>query len=249
MTGLGFEIALAACMVAMAGLALWHSIVVRGRRDAATLLFAGVGFGYLFPTIDINLFEQYIFHGQLTFLNLPIHLGLAWYALYYMALCLAERIMGPRATPLRVAVCAGLVFGLLEAQWDPVLLDRGMMELFLPTFASYPLGFNPGIPMCHGLFGFAYAYGYFRLRHCRPAWRMRVILLATLVIYPLGMMASVPLLEPVYAWGGERFGFWTLVGLDVGHLGTAFLVAGFVEVWWFALLANRLCEPKLGGLA
>jgi len=235
-----FEVSLALAMVLLAAVGLAHSLATRTRAQTAMLLVCGVGFGFLFPSIDINVFGHYTFHGRLTVMSFPFHLGFAWYGLYYMALALAEWVLGDDAPPYKLALLAGAVFGLLEAQWDPTLLALGAMELFLPSFAEWPLGFNVGVPMCHGLFGFGFAYGFLKLRHApRPAL-CTAVLLATLVLWPMGMMATVPLLEPLYSWVGERVSQPVAFALDTVHFATSFGPAIALEGLWLRWLAKRL---------
>ncbi len=247
-----FEILLLVTVLLMAAVALTHSLRTRSRSDTLMLLVAGVGFGYLFPAIDIHLFGHYTFHGRLTVFDFPVHLGLAWYGLYYLALSLAERLLGRDARPGWLALVAGLIFGLLEAQWDPVLLERGVMELFLPSCGRYPFAFNPGVPMCHALFGFGYAYGYLKLRRASPepvapgAWTSRrhllatAVLLGTLVVWPLGLMASVPMMAPLYAQARLSLSQPALVAIDVAHFVPSFLLSGFLESLFVRVVASRL---------
>jgi hypothetical protein len=237
------EILLLTTMVISAVLAAVHSLAVRGRRDTLWLVVTGVTFGYLFPFIDINLFGHYTFHGQLTVLNFPLHLGFSWFALYYMAFCLGEYLVGHLEKRWLVALVSGLIFGLLEAQWDPTLLHLGIMELFLPTFGDYPWNFNPGVPFCHAYFGFAWVYAYLVFRDT-PRFRLALLLgTATLVVWPLGAMVWVPVLEPIYLAGKASFGPGVLVTLDVVHLGISFIVTGIVGAWFLRFLAGRLARP------
>ncbi len=236
-----FEVTLLLTVALMAGLCFWHSWRARGPRQSWMLLTCGVGFGYIFPFIDINLFEQYVFHGRITVFNFPLHLGFAWYGLYYMSLSLAERVAGSGAERWKTAALAGCIFGLLEAQWDPVLLQRGVMELFLPSFAEWPLGFNPGVPMCHAMFGFCWCYGFLLLRAAPRVGLATGVLLAFLVIWPLGIMAGVPFMEPIYAWPAEQG--WSLgqrMALDSVHFFTIFLPSSFVAAFALRRIARWL---------
>lgn len=235
-----FEVLLLVVVLVMAILAFVHSYVFRGRREALMLLIFGVGFGYLFPFIDINLFKQYIFHGRITVFNFPLHLGLAWYGLYYLGLCLGEYIVGAQRSAVWKSITAGLIFGLLEAQWDPTLLALGIMELFLPSFASYPFNFNPGLPMCHAYFGFAFTYAYYQLRESRHFPAASAIGLATLIVFPLSLMASVPMFEPIYRSVGERLDQWLLVIVDSVYFSSTFIIQGFIVAWWLRFVRRRL---------
>lgn len=231
MSPLSFELGMAASMLAMAALSLVHSLATRSPRDTAMLLVMGAGFGYIFPYIDINLFEQYTFEGRLTVANLPFHLGIAWYALYYMSFCLAERLAGRGAGRARVAIITGVIFGLLEAQWDPTLLAVGAMKLFLPSFYNYPHNFHPGVPMFHGYLGFMFAYGFYVLRHGpRPALSVITGLLM-MVLPALLMMSVVPLVEPIFAYCKPRLSAPVLITLDLLHFSTAFGPAALINAW------------------
>lgn len=241
-----FELCLMSTVLVMAGMAFAHSWATRGRGDAILLLVLGAGFGYLFPVIDINLFEQYTFHGHLTVFNLPLHLGLAWYGLYVMSLALAEQVVGRDASRVRIAVLAGFIFGVLEAQWDPTLLHLGVMEVFLPSFAKWPLGFNPGLPMCHVYFGFAFVWAYLVLRGSPRPVLAAAAGLATLVIWPLGVMAMTPLVEPIYAWVGERLPQGPLMVLDTIHFATTFAPTALLAGLWLRWLGRRLGGQAAG---
>ena len=232
------ELLLAATMLVSAVLGVAHSLATRGRRDTIWLVVTGVGFGYLFPFTDINLFGHYTFHGKLTVFNFPLHLGFSWFALYYMSFCLSEYLLGRQARRWLVALLAGLIFGLLEAQWDPTLLHLGIMELFLPSFATYPWRFNPGIPFCHAYLGFAWVYAWYVFRDRRRFGLLLAIALATLVLWPLGAMVWVPVLEPIYDHVRPQLGQPVLVLLDVAHLSVSFIVSGLLAAWWMRLLAR-----------
>ena len=68
----------------------------------------------------------------------------------------------------------------------------------------------------------------------------QLIALATLVLWPLGAMVWVPVLEPVYDSVRPHFGQAVLVLLDVAHLSVSFIVSGVLAAWWMRLLARRL---------
>ena len=235
-----FEIAMAVSMIAMVVLGLWHSVATRSRRDTVMLLVFGAGFGYVFPFVDINLFGQYTFEGKLTIANLPFHLGMAWYGLYYMSFCLAERIAGPGAGRVKVAVLTAFIFGALEAQWDPTLLSVGVMKLFLPSFHKYPYNFHPGVPMFHAYLGFMYAYGFYVLRRCPNAVAATVAGLLMMILPALLMMAVVPLVEPIFQWAATRFSSNMLITFDVLHFSTAFGPAALINGWILRIIGRRL---------
>ncbi len=235
-----FEIGMAVAMLAMVALSLWHSMATRSRRDTVMLLVLGAGFGYVFPFVDINLFGHYTFEGALTVMNLPFHLGLAWYALYYMSLCLAERIAGPGAGRMKIALLTGFIFGALEAQWDPTLLSVGVMKLFLPSFHKYPYNFHPGVPMFHAYLGFTYAYGFCVLRRAPNAAAGTVAGLVMMFGPALLMMSVVPFMEPVFQWGATRFSSRTLIILDVVHFSTAFAPGALINGWILRVIGRKL---------
>ncbi len=243
-----FEIWMAASMVAMAALALVHSLATRSRADALVLLATGVGFGYVFPLIDINVFEHYTFHGRLTVLSIPFYLGLAWYALYYLALSLAELALGREAGRLRLALLAAAIFGLLEAQWDPTLLEVGAMEMFLPSFATWRWQFHCGVPMFHAYLGFVWVYGFFVLRETGRPLAAALVVLAVILGITLSMMAMVPLMEPIFDWGRARFGQPVLVTFDALHFSSTFATAG-VFAAWVLRRAGRWLGPGRGEAA
>ena len=235
-----FELAVLVVMLALFGLAVAHAFTTRPRSEAVFLLVTGVCFGYAFPFLDVNVFRQYAFHGDLTVAGLPAQLGLAWFALYYLSLGVAEILVGRGASDARVAVVAGVVFGLLEAQWDPALLADGMMELLVPSFAPWPLGFNPGVPLTHVLFGFGWVYGY-RVMRTTPRQGLAIaVTWAFLVAFPLGIMACVPLVEPIYAWGAGWMPRWLAYTVDVVHFLTTFVPAIWVASVCLRWLARRL---------
>ena len=236
-----FEIGMAVSMLTMVVLSLWHSLATRSFRDTIMLFVYGAGFGYIFPFVDINVFGQYTFEGELTVANLPFHLGLAWYALYYMSFSLAEQIAGRGAGRMKVAVLTGFIFGALEAQWDPTLLSVGVMKLFLPSFHEYPHNFHPGVPMFHAYLGFMYAYGYFILRRCPNQLVATAAGLLMMILPALLMMAVVPLVEPIFQWArAAGFSSGALITFDVLHFSTAFGPAALINGWILRIIGRRL---------
>jgi hypothetical protein len=237
---MSLELSLALVMPGMAALAALHAFATRPRREAALFVGLAVGFGYLFPLLVVNGLSRYTFHGELTVLHLPVHLGLTWFAFYYLAFCLAEHLLGPTASPRALALVAGLLFGLLEVQWDLTLLRAGTMEFFIPSFFAYPWNFHVGVPMFHALLGFDLIYAFLRLRGSgRPllAW---VLGLLSIVLIPASVMAMVPLMEPVFAAVSPRVGPAAAIALDLAHFSSTFVGVGLVAALWLRFLARRL---------
>jgi len=235
-----FEVLMAATMLVMAGLSLAHSLATRTRGEALMLLAVGVGFGYVFPPLDINVFGHYTFHGQLTVMNIPFYLGFAWYGFYYLALVLAERLVGRDASRVRLAVLGALIFGALEAQWDPTLLEVGAMEMFLPAFADWPWQFHCGVPMFHAFLGFVYIYGYRVMRETGRPVLGTLAILATMLGLGLGMMSMIPQMVPVFEAGQARFDQSVLVILDALHFSTTFAPAGVLAAWLVRVIGRHL---------
>lgn len=234
------EIFLALSVVSMAVLALIHSLATRTKEETVMLLITGVCFGYIFPVMDINILHQYIFHGKLAFLNIPFYLGLAWYAYYYVSFCLAEFFLGPKAARWKIALLTGLIFGLLEAQWDYTLIHLNIMEVFLPSFAKYHLNFNPGYPIGHVYFGFAWSYAFLALRTCPRHLLASLLSLIILVLWPFGLMVISPLFHPVYKYASERLDQWVLVILDVVQFIFTFGMHCFLAALGFRWLGRKL---------
>jgi hypothetical protein len=238
-----FEILMALSTLAMAGLSVVHSFSTRPRGEAWMLLCVGLGFGYTFPPIDINVFHHYTFHGELTLMNIPFYLGFAWYGFYYVALSLAEHLLGREAGRLRIALLGALLFGLLEAQWDPTLLEVGAMEMFLPSFATWPYKFHCGVPMFHAFLGFTYIYGFLVLRGARRYVASILVILAVILVLSLGMMSMVPQMEPVFAYFQPLCSQPVLVVLDAVHFSTTFVLAGLLAAWLLRIAGRRL-QPE-----
>jgi hypothetical protein len=236
------EVSLAIVTFILAVLSLYHAFKTRTASEAWFLLVMGVGFGYIFPLVDINVMGLYTFHGRLTLFNIPFHLGLGWFGLYYIALCTAELLLGENAyrRRVRLALTCGLIFGLMEAQWDPTLLALGLMKFDFPSFARYPLNFNPGFPMGHAYFGFSYAYLFGLLGKKREVGiGTYLVALGSMVAFPLGMMACVPVFRPVYRHVGQMLDPWMRVILDIIHFSTSFLGLGLVFALWIRFFARK----------
>ncbi len=242
-----FELLMALSVMTMAALALAHSLATRPRGEALMLLAMGLGFGYVFPLVDINIFNHYTFHGRLTLLNIPFYLGFAWYAFYYLALSLAEWLLDAKAGRLKVALLAAGIFGLLEAQWDYTLLEMGAMQMFLPSFATWPHRFHCGVPMFHAYLGFVWVYGYLVLRGGRRYVLSTLTVLAVLLGLSLGMMAMVPMMEPFFKDFAARYTQPTLITLDAVHFSTTFAPAGALAAWLLRLAAKVLAPAERGG--
>lgn len=237
---MSFEISMAVVMVISAALAMIHAFTTRQRRHALFLLLTAVGFGYCFPFVDVNVFGHYGFDGHLTVFTLPFHLGFSWWAFYYLGLCLGERVLGRDAHPVKLAVVAGLFFGLLEYQWDLTLLGVGLMQLHVPSFRAWEFGFHPGVPMFHAMLGFMWVIGFHALRDSRRPVLAVVLAWASLVIIPLGVMASVALTIPMFDALGPRMSpFWQGVA-DVFHFATSFGPIGALAGLWYRWLGRRL---------
>lgn len=237
------EITLAVTMVAMAALSAWHAWVTRGPRDTAWLFLLGAGFGYTFPAVEVNLVGGYTFHGALTVLNLPFHLGLTWFAFYYLSLCLAERLLGAGAPRLRLALATALLFGLLEVQWDLVLLKSGMMEFFIPSFYPWPFHFHPGVPMFHALLGFNWFWAWRVMRGSPRTGAAMATAFTWNVLNPLSVMVCVPLITPMFGAVSPHVGPATEIVLDVLHFGSTFLGVGLVSGLALVWLGRRLGAP------
>lgn len=242
-----FEILMALSHLLMAGLALFHSLKTRSRGEAWMLLGVGLVFGYVFPPIDINVFHHYTFHGQLTVLNIPFYLGFAWYAFYYLAFSLAEFLLGRDARRLWLALLAALIFGGLEAQWDPTLLEVGAMEMFLPSFATWRWQFHCGVPMFHAYLGFVWVYGFFVLRETGRPLAAALVVLAVILGITLSMMAMVPLMEPIFDYFSPKYGRGVLVAMDAFHFSTTFAASGAFAAWVIRRVARALSGPATAG--
>lgn len=228
------ELSVAAVSCALAVLGAVHAFKTRPARAAWLLLASAVCFGYLLPLVEINLMGLYRFDGKLTVLNIPVHLGVAWFGLYYLALTLAETILGGADAagkhPLLLPLLCGLILGVLEIQWDPTLLAAGLMRFDVPGFASYRWNFSPGFPITHAYFGFAYAFLYVHWRDARaPVCLVSLLGGFSLAVFPLAGMQVVPLMTPVYQAAGELLDRPALIMLDVILCAVGFsgLAAGF----------------------
>jgi len=240
-----FEVLMALSVLAMTGLSLAHSFSTRPRGEAWMLLGVGLGFGYVFPPIDINVFHHYTFHGALTVMNIPFYLGFAWYGFYYLALSLAEHLLGREAGRLRIALLGALIFGLLEAQWDPTLIAVGAMEMFLPSFATWPHRFHCGVPMFHAFLGFTYIYGFLVLRGTRRYAAGTLVILGVILGLSLAMMSMVPQMIPVFEYFQPLCSQPVLVVLDAVHFSSTFVLAGLLAAWLLRIAGRRL-QPEAG---
>ncbi len=235
-----FEILMALSHLLMAGLALFHSLKTRSRGEAWMLLGVGLVFGYVFPPIDINVFHHYTFHGQLTVLNIPFYLGFAWYAFYYLAFSLAEFLLGRDARRLWLALLAALIFGGLEAQWDPTLLEVGAMEMFLPSFGDWPWKFHCGVPMFHAFLCFLYVYGFLVFREAGRMLAGTLVTLAVILGFSLFMMSMVPFTIPMFEEFHGKYDQGVLKALDALHFSTTFAPMGALAAWVLRIAGRRL---------
>ena len=245
-----FEITMAVVMLISAGLAAWHAFATRPSHEAALLLITAAGFGYCFPFVDVNIFGHYSFDGQLTVFTLPFHLGLSWWAFYYLALVLAERLMGADAhgRPIRLAIVTGLLFGLLEYQWDLTLLAVDLMALHVPSFAPYPYDFHPGVPMFHALLGFSWVMAFVCLRRASNRPLAIAVALVSLVVIPLSVMACVPLTEPMITGLAPKLSRPLQHTADVLHFSTTFAAVAAVAALWFRFCGRRMTDPAEAGV-
>jgi len=238
-----FEITMAVVMLVSAGLAVWHAFATRPQHEALLLLIPAAGFGYCFPFVDVNIFGHYSFDGELTVFTLPFHLGLSWMAFYYLALVLAERLLGQGAGPIKLSIVAGLLFGLLEYQWDLTLLAVDLMALHVPSFAPYPYDFHPGVPMFHALLGFSWVMAFACLRRAANQPLAILLSLVSLVVIPLSVMACVPLTEPMITGLAPKLSRPTQHVADVVHFSTTFAAVAAIAGLWFRFLGRRLVDP------
>ena len=236
---MNFELSMAIVMLISAALALVHAFGTRTTGEALLLFVPAALFGYCFPYVDVNIFGHYGFDGELTIFTLPFHLGLSWWAFYYLAFCLAEYFLGRDAEPVALAVVTALLFGLLEYQWDLTLLGVGLMELYVPSFGSYPYDFHVGVPMFHALLGFNWVFAFFALRGSRQPALVIPIVLASLVIIPLGCMACLPFIEPVITSLSPHMNRYFQHSVDVFHFSSSFAPVALVAALWFRFLGRR----------
>ena len=237
---MNFEVSMAIVMVISGVLAIVHAFGTRPRGEAAYLLVTATGFGYIFPFVDVNLFGHYGFDGELTVFTLPFHLGFSWWAFYYLALTLAERVLGRDYEPIGLAALTAVLFGLLEYQWDLTLLAVGLMELYVPSFAKYPYDFHAGVPMFHALLGFIWVLGFHALRGSRNPALAILLGLATLVVFPLSVMASVPLTEPMITFVSPMLSTYWQHTADIVHFSTSFVPIAAVAALWIRFLGRKL---------
>ncbi len=241
---MSFEASMAVVMVISAALAAVHAFGTRAPDEALHLLITAAGFGYIFPYIDVNIFGHYGFDGEWTVLGLPFHLGFSWWAFYYLALCMAERVLGRGYEPIGLAALTGVIFGLLEYQWDLTLLGAGLMELHVPSFAPYPYDFHVGVPMFHAMLAFIWVAGFHALRRTgKPALAIGLGL-AVLVGVPLFAMACLPLTTPMIEGVRPHLSLYWQHSADVWHFASSFAplaALGAIIVSWLG--------RKLGGAA
>jgi len=239
---MSFEFSMAVVMIISAALATVHAFGTRTRGEALYLLITAVGFGYIFPFVDVNIFGHYGFDGTYTLLGLPFHLGFSWWAFYYLALCMGERILGRGYEPIGLAVLAGVIFGLLEYQWDLTLLGAGLMELYVPSFGSYPYDFHLGVPMFHAMLGFLWIVGFHALRGSKNPPLAIALGLAVLVGVPLFAMACLPLTTPMITTVSPHLSLYWQHTADVYHFASS-----FVPLAAMGAVILRLLGRKLGG--
>ncbi len=237
---MSFELSMAVVMVISAALAVVHAFGTRPRGEALHLLITAVGFGYIFPFVDVNIFGHYGFDGEWTLLGLPFHLGFSWWAFYYLALCVAERVLGRGHEPIGLAVVAGVIFGLLEYQWDLTLLGAGLMELYVPSFAPYPYDFHLGVPMFHAMLGFLWIVGFHALRDSRKPALAIALGLAVLVGVPLFAMACLPLTEPLITTVSPHLSRYWQHTADVYHFASSFAPLGAGGAVILSVLGRKL---------
>ena len=237
-----FEITMSVAMLISAALAAWHAFATRPKNEALLLLIPAAGFGYLFPFVDVNIFGHYGFDGQLTVFTLPFHLGLSWMAFYYLALVLAERLLGAGVGPIKLAIVTGLLFGMLEYQWDLTLLAVDLMVLHVPSFAPYPYDFHPGVPMFHALLGFNWVMAFVCLRGARNQPLAIVVALVSMVVIPLSVMACVPLTEPMITELAPKLGRPMQHVADAVHFSTTYAGVAAIAGLWFRFIGKRMSD-------
>lgn len=235
-----FETTMAGVLPVAAGLSLLHAFASRSRWDALFLSVTAVVFGYAFPYVDVNVFHHYGFTGDLTVAGLPFHLGFTWFSFYYLALVTAERALGGAASTARLALLTGALFGILEVQWDLTLAEAGMIHFAVPSFATWPHGLHPGIPMFHAYLAVNWVLAWRLLGRARsPALGLGVAC-ACLVAFPLSVMAGVPFTGPVIEALSPRLSPGWQVFADFFHFSTTFIPVGLVAAWVFRALGRRL---------
>ena len=67
-----------------------------------------------------------------------------------------------------------------------------------------------------------------------------------MVLWPLGLMGSVPLFEPVYSYFSARLSRGALVAMDLVHFSSSFAVTGLLVAWWLRWLGRRLGADAAG---
>ena len=237
---MSFELSMAIVMVPSAILAIVHAFATRPRSEAIFLLLTAAGFGYLFPYVDVNIFGHYGFPGELTIFTLPFHLGFSWWAFYYLAFTIGERVLGRGAEPIGLAVLTGALFGLLEYQWDLTLLSTGLMELFVPSFAPYPYGFHPGAPFLHAFLGYNWVLAFHALKNSRTPSLAILLALLSIVVFPLSIMGCVPLTEPMIEGLSPYLPRYWQHTADMLHFSSTFAGVGLVFTLWMRWLGRRL---------
>ncbi len=235
-----FETSMAVVMLISAALAALHCFGTRPLSETLLLFLPATLFGYCFPFVDVNIFGHYGFDGELTIFTLPFHLGLSWWAFYYLALTLAERWLGRGAEPVALACVTAVLFGALEYQWDLTLLGEGLMELYVPSFASYPYDFHVGVPMFHALLAFNWVFAFHALRGSRSLPLAIVLAWLSIVIFPLGCMACLPAIEPVITGLSPHVSPYWQHSIDVFHFASSFAPVAFFAALWFRFLGRKL---------
>ena len=153
---------------------------------------------------------------------------------------MAERVLGRGHEPIGLAVVAGVIFGLLEYQWDLTLLGAGLMELYVPSFAPYPYDFHLGVPMFHAMLGFLWIVGFHALRDSRKPALAIALGLAVLVGVPLFAMACLPLTEPLITTVSPHLSRYWQHTADVYHFASSFAPLGAGGAVILSVLGRKL---------
>lgn len=118
-----------------------------------------------------------------------------------------------------------------------VNMDEYLVNGQIESFGS---GFHPGIPMFHAYLGVNWVLARHWLSPARNRGLGLGLATFCLVVFPLSIMAGVPLTEPIITGLSPRLSPGWQIFADFFHFSTTFIPVGLVAAWLFRWMGRRL---------